>query len=536
MNKKQTVVIMALSLAVMALVLLLSARLWFRVDLSENKSWSISPVSKNISDELPDQVRISYFVSDKLKSLYPFPAEIADIVNEYVSYSSGKISFTERDPSKENLEEKMQELGFPAQRIRSMEKDQTSFINVYSGILIEYEDRMDVIPFVFKTDTLEYDLTSRILALAREKEKLLGVIVGDSTKTLEGEYQYMRQYLTQAGYKLRAIPLDGEIPDAIAGLMVLGGAGVIDDWMLYKIDRYIQLGGKAFFALNSIDIDMSSGARAVPLEDKGLLAMAASYGAALESALSLDRVALPIVTDQSFFPVTYPFYIHVLAENGNAEHPITSRFAGADLYWANPLRIRDAEGVKAEPLFTTSDQAWLKTKDFNLDPRQAYSFTSEADGTRGVKTLAAALSGEFPSYWRGKPKPVREGAAEELPPLPEEAAPSRIVVVGNAGAGFDFSMGNIDFLNNSFAAEQPNLQFLVQCADWLSNDDDILSIRSRAPFTGRLDKIIDEGERLAAYALARIFCVFAMPFLVLSLGVALSVRRRRLAKARKEAE
>jgi ABC-type uncharacterized transport system involved in gliding motility auxiliary subunit len=491
-------------------------------------------VSKNLSNEIPDQVRISYFVSDKLKTLYPFPEEIADIINEYVSYSGGKISFVERDPSKENLEARMQELGFPAQRIRTMEKDQTSFIDVYSGILIEYETRSEALPFVFKTDTIEYDLTSRILALVREKEKLLGVIIGDSAKTFEREYQYMHQYLSQAGYTIRPISPDGEIPDNISLLFVLGGGATLDDWMLYQIDRYIQLGGKAYFALNSTEINLNNGAQAAKSEDKGLLAMVASYGAQTESALVLDRVALPIIVPQSFFPMNYPFYVHVLPENGNAAHPITAKFTGADLYWANPLSLKEVANVEATPLFTTTEFGWLESENLAIDPQQSFLFTAEADATRGEKVLAAALGGTFPAYWRGKPKPLREGFTEELPPLPEEAAPSRVVVVGNAGAGFDFSMGNIDFLNNSFAGEQPNLEFLVQCADWLSNDDEILSIRSRAPFTGKLDRIIDETERLAAYSLSRIFCVFVMPLLVLALAIALMLRRKK--EAAKEIE
>ncbi|MDR2864763.1 MAG: GldG family protein [Spirochaetaceae bacterium] len=541
MNKKQTTIITVLSLVIILLILLISVRLWFRVDMSKNKSWTISRVSKNLALEIPDQVRITYFVSDKLKKLYSFPSEIEDLINEYVSYSGGKINFVERDPSKDNLDQKMQELGFPAQQVRATEKDQASFINVYSGILIEYENRSEALPFVFRMDTLEYDLTSRIRALVREKEKTIGLIIGDALKTVDREYRYMERYLSLAGYKIRSIPIDGMIPENLTGLFVIGGTETLDDWMLYQIDRFIQTGGKIYFALNSVDININYEFSAKEAQDKGILAMLASYGVSVEQTLVLDQSALPIPQPSSMSGglqiislAPYPFYVHILSQNSNPDHPITSRFAGADLYWANPLELNAPENVEAVPLFTTSERAWLETKDFAVDPQQSFLFANEAEQTRGVKILAAALSGKFPSYWKDKPAPVREGSDEDLPAMPEAASEARIVVVGNAGSAFDFSMGNIDFINNNFAGEQPNLEFLAQTADWLGNDDDIISIRNRAPLTGRLDKIIDPEERFAAYALARIFCTVIMPLAVLIFGIGFAYRRKKQSRANKE--
>jgi ABC-type uncharacterized transport system involved in gliding motility auxiliary subunit len=544
MNKKHTIIITALSVAAVLLVLLVSTRLWFRADLSANKSWTISPVSKKLADEIPDQVHITYFISDKLKQLAPFPGEIEDIINEYVSFSHGKISFTGRDPSKENLETRMRELGFPPQEIRTMEKDQASFINVYSGILIEYEDRADTLPFAFRLDTLEYDLTSRILGLIREKEKTIGVIIGDAEKTLEGTgqnagYQFLQQYLGSAGYKTRAITPEELIPDNLTELFVLGGAQTLDDWMLYQIDRYIQTGGKVYFALNATNVEMSYyGVEARKIEDKGLLAMVRSYGVEVESSLVLDESALAMPLPgsnqgggiQIIRLQAYPFYVHVLPQYGNPENPITSRFAGADLYWANPLKINAPKDIEAAPLFTSTEFAWLETDGFVIDPQQSFQFIKEKEATTGVKILAAALSGTFPRYWRDKPKPAREGSGEELPDMPPTASPSRIVVVGNANAAFDFSMGNIDFSNPrgaSIAQEQPNLDFIVQTATWLGNDDDIITIRNRAPLAGRLDAVIDDEERLAAFVFARILCVFITPLIVLAAGIILASRRKK---------
>ena len=61
MNKNQTRIITFLSLTVFLLVLLLSVRLYFRLDLTRNKAYTISEVSKKLYTEISDQVRITYF-------------------------------------------------------------------------------------------------------------------------------------------------------------------------------------------------------------------------------------------------------------------------------------------------------------------------------------------------------------------------------------------------------------------------------------------------------------------------------------------
>lgn len=527
MNKKQTIITTALSLLIIILALLVSGRFWTRLDLTKHKSWTISPVSKKLSDEITDQVKVTYFVTDKLKKLYGFPGEIRDLLEEYVSFSRGKLSFAERDPAKEGLEAKMQELGIPYRQSQFIEKDQATFANVYSGILIEYQGKREVLPFVFRLDTLEYEITDRIRSLVREREKTIGIILGDARNAFNTDngYQGMQNWLAQAGYKTQLVGTDDDIPDTLTGLFVIGGADVFEARELYRIDRYIQSGGKVFFAVSSVRASMDSAFYAEKREDKGLLAMLASYGAAVEPSLVLDASSLAFPGPPSYMGIrvmmSYPFFVRVRPEFANPDHPITSVFRSLDLYWPNPVTLDPPDGVTAAPLFTTTDRAWLQKENFAIDPEAAARFSADAAETQGVYTLAAALAGAFPSFWRDKPAPEGDALAA-MPPLP---SPSRVIVMGNV----DFLIGNVDFVFNEFTQEQPNRQFAVLVADWLSNDDDIISIRNRMPATGMLDKIIDEDERLAAFSLVRLLNTALVPLIVLAAGVVLSSRRKRSA-------
>ena len=90
-------------------------------------------------------------------------------------------------------------------------------------------------------------------------------------------------------------------------------------------------------------------------------------------------------------------------------------------------------------------------------------------------------------------------------------------------------MGNVDFFFNQYTAAQPNFNFAMAAADWLSNDDDIISIRNRIPAAGALDRIIDPEKRVAAFSLIRMINTVCVPLVVLLAGILLGMRRKKAA-------
>jgi ABC-type uncharacterized transport system involved in gliding motility auxiliary subunit len=534
MTKKQTTIITALSIIAFILALMVSGRLWLRFDLTKNKAYTISKVSRNLYKEIPDPVNITYYLSDKLKTVIPSPGEIEDTLREYVSFSRGKIVLAVHDPVKTELSAFVEELGIQARQVQTVERDQASLVTVYSGIVIEYLDKIEVLPWVISTDTLEYDLTSRIRSMVTNTERQIGVIVADSFRQWSEDFSYLNMSLASAGYRIRQIFPGDEIPDNLPALFVLGGAEDLDEWALYRIDRFIQLGGRVLFAVKGIYIDTVYGSiEARHQRDQGLLDMIASYGAIIRPELALDRNALTLQY-QTMTPgggvqyriVRYPLWIGILEENGNAQHPVSSGFSGLDLYWASPLELPPIPNVSAQVLFTSSEEAWLMRDSFFTSPEIMYLMEVEAAETRGTKVLGVALGGIFPSFFGGNSKPVREGS--ELPDMPRGSSPSRIIVIGDT-----------DFATNIINATQAvyNLEFLIRAADWLSSDDDIVGIRNRQPQAGRFDKIQDIERRTSAMRFSQILNVVMIPLLVIISGLAISSQRKkrsRYAQAVKE--
>ena len=527
MTKKQVTIITALSVIAFVLALMVSGHLWLRFDLTKNKAYTISKVSRNLHKEISDPVNITYYLSNKLRTVIPAPGEIEDTLREYVAYSRGKIRLTVRDPLKAGLS-KVDELGLQPMQIQTVEQDNASRVTVYSGIIIEYLDKMDIMPWVISTNTLEYDLTSRIRSLINDRERTLGVIVGDSFRQWKEDFGYLEVTLAEAGYKARLISAGDEIPDNLPALFVLGGVEDMDDWALYRIDRYIQQGGKVFFAVEGVFVDIANGSLEARLyKNQTLLEMISSYGVIIRPELALDRSDLkwpyPTRTQSGVYVFPrYPLWIDVKNDSGNVKHPISSGFTGLDLYWVSPLELTPPPSVEADFLFKSTPQGWSMKNNFYTNPEiPPYLLEMEADETRGVKILGAALSGTFPSFFRGSAKPTREGSEEELPDMPENTRESRIIVVGD-----------VDFATNiiNLTQARKNLDFLLRAADWLASDDDIIGIRSRQPQTGRFDKITDARKRAVVMKIIQIVNVGLIPLLVIIAGLVIASRRRAQAR------
>jgi ABC-type uncharacterized transport system involved in gliding motility auxiliary subunit len=192
----------------------------------------------------------------------------------------------------------------------------------------------------------------------------------------------------------------------------------------------------------------------------------------------------------------------VLEERANPAHPLTARFIGIDLYWPSPLELIPPPGVSGEILFTSTEHAWLQTRDFITNPELISRFEDEAEETRGVQTLGVALYGLFPSAFENG-----------LPGI----KPGRIIVVGNtdfAGPLMQFNRGG-----------ERNLEFLVRAAEWIISDDDLLTIRSRERIPGRLDRITDRDRRDAIMTFSRTVNTIIIPLGVVLFGTFMVWRR-----------
>ncbi len=523
MNRKsREIVLMVLVIVVFILVGMNSSRFFARIDLTKNKEFTISKVSKELFQEIPEEVNITYYVSEKLRQLYVFPERIIDLLNEYAAFSHGKIQVNIIDPAKTGDTTTAQSLGVYPQQIEVIEKNERSVAMVYTGIVIQYLDRHETLPVVSQTDTLEYELTSKIRKVVRNEHKKIGIIVGSSLRTYD-DYNALVSQMS-GDFEVTEIKKGEDIPTDVSAVIVAGDDDM-DNFDVYPIDQYIMAGGKVLFLVDGIKIDMRNNLAASKIDKSSLLDMLASYGVEVKRELVLDKYNKNFRIPRQIFGQTmwqilgkYPEWITISSQFVSKNNPITARFAGLDLYWASPLEWKKKDNLKAEALIKTTPDAWVMKERFLTNPYQAETFAYIGNENKGQYTLGYAITGKFKSYFSNKEIPKREGEKRDWKNTKKEGEETRIIVIGDS-----------DFPSNLFQYTDAlyNLDFVENCTNWLSNDEDLLTIKTRASRDLRLNKIPDMKKRITVALLSQLINVVLVPLLVILYGVYRYISRRK---------
>ncbi len=520
---QETIVVTMVGVALL-LIALNSVRFFARADITENQIYTISSVSQKLFARIPDQVSITYYVSDRLKALTPEVQQIEDILIEYAAHSRGKVKIAFTDPVKAHVEQQMQGLGIVPQQIQVVQQDQQSLATVYSGIVISYLDRTKAIPVIFDTTTLEYDLTSSIQHLMANTQPVLGVVMGDNGKSLNQNYRLLGNVLSQY-YSVRQIQTGETIPPEVSVLFVLGNQN-LDDFDLFPIDQYIMNGGKVLFAVDGVGVDLQRNLAAAAVGESPLLSMIEHYGIKVGQELVLDshNRRIPVQEQQGQIVVQtlhpYPMWVSILQQDVSSTNPITAHFSGLDLLWPSPLTIEKRQGVTVVPLASTSQGSWLMKPPFLTNPAQPGGMKKDAAANPGPFTVAATLAGTFESYFAGKPIPTRDGVTRDWKTVKRKIDSSRMIVVGNT----EFASDLAQYSNSSY-----NMTFLANAASWLSNEDQLLSIRTRASRDLRLDAIQNPAARQFSFFFAELLNIYVIPVAVIIFAFLRMYRRRQRA-------
>lgn len=172
-------------MTVIVLINAVGITLFARIDLTENKIYSISKASQKVVSTLSEPLTINVFFTKKLPApynnteryLHDLLEEYSIYANQYFNYRFYDVSPEEGGISKKAREN--QELAknygiFPIQ-IQVVEKDEIKFKKAYMGLVLIHGDIIEKIPTIISIEGLEYRLTTAIQKLNNKISALLNL-------------------------------------------------------------------------------------------------------------------------------------------------------------------------------------------------------------------------------------------------------------------------------------------------------------------------------------------------------------------------
>lgn len=444
-----------LTAAILVVVNLIGLNIFGRLDLTDDRVYSLSRASKDIVQTLEDPVTITAFFTADLPAQFASNRRfLRDKLDDYRAYGGQNIEYQFIDPGEdEDLRGEAGRLGIPPVQIQVIESDNVQLKNAYMGVAIEYENNRETIPVIQDLSRLEYDLTSAIRRLTREEKPVAAFWTGHGEPDPMQNMQTLQQSLS-TNYEVRvATAADLEGADSPDVLLVIAPTDTIPEADLQALDTYIMNGGRVGFLLNRVAADLQAG-QAVEL-NIGIEPLLANYGIILTPNLIMDEQSSVVTVQrrQGFFNISqqiqYPLF--PVVSRFNSENQMVNRLQELMFYFVSSVDTSAALpiGVTREPLIYSSPQSGLQQGFFMLQPTE-----TSATLSGGPYLLGAAFTGPFPSvYTPGRTSP-----------------PTRLVVVGDG-----------DFVNESIVP--PNggsTQFGLNLVDWLAQDEALLSIRSKS--------------------------------------------------------
>jgi ABC-type uncharacterized transport system involved in gliding motility auxiliary subunit len=340
--------------------------------------------------------------------------------------------------------------------------------------------------------------------------------------------------LLSRSYSLKEINLEGPIPDGIDTLIISGVKENFTDWQLFLIDQFLMKGKSlALFidAFNEIK-PRREGGEFQPTEyrplDTGLEKLLAHYGLKVKKSYLLDencfinreRLELPIY----FAPI-------IKDENIDRGRAFMENIKRLLLVKVAPLEA-DKEKIEKnnlvlKPLFSSSVKSWEMTGRINLTPQTIQPPVD--DSQKQSQPLAYLLEGEFPSYFAGKPIPVKpvkedeEKSANNKDKVKQSAVKVGKNILAKGKPGKIFLIGTSHMLKDNLLDERgqsSNAVFLLNLLDYLNNREDIAVMRSKNQVFNPLK---DTGAFVKTFV--KILNMAGLPALIILLGIITWFRR-----------
>lgn len=478
-----------LLVGILVVVNLLGSYIGGRLDLTPGRAYTLSPATKQLVGSLGDIVTIKVYASDEL------PAEVGlmkrdldDLLGDLRSAGKGKIRVIAKDPAKSpDTQREAQNLGIQPVQFNVVGQSSLQVKEGYLGLAIQYADGNEAIPFVRRTDDLEYRIAAAIRGLTRTRKPRIGLIVAMDDWGREGRTLSAVQEQLARSYEVTPVSLNDftALADTtIRTLIVAGQPDSISFPASQALAAFFERGGSALVMTTGAPIDgVNPRARG---KEPVWNAILKPFGVKVRPDLIYDLSSnqlVPVPGGQGVYQ-PYPFWLR--ARPGSPS-TVTDGVSEVFLPWVSSIDTTGAAPGSVTPLLISSRAGGVAEGDINLDPTRSFPPVDLKTRVVGVSVQA----------------PARDSTAK----------PGRLVLVGN-----------MEFATDRYLGGAPdNGTFALNAIDWLAQDEALISIRSRDRRPPRLlysSKVLQEGVKYAN--------LIAVPVFLAVWGLLrLAARRRR---------
>jgi len=532
---------------------------------------------------LPGKIKIKLFLSSAIETVAPhmgvrnlanIPAEIETIVKKLNQKNYNKLEFEFLNPAQDQdltaLSKKynVMMLSWPA-----LAKGKIAPGKGVIGLVMEYGKNALAVPLMqvirlpiigtqyklTETAEMEANINSNVERLIDINEDI-GYLADHGTLNLAGtppgapgrppaeEPATNFRTLVSQNYSLKSIALkDENIPGSLNCLIIARPREKFSDYELFQIDQFLLQGKSLALVIDRFNEMSPAGQQGmmgqapvfVPL-DTGLEKLLSHYGIRIQQSFVMDENCYRQELPAQFGGGERAIYFAPLIKDRFINHDLDfmkniKRLVALKI---SPLEL-DSERItqnslKTYRLFASSEKSWQMRDRINLNPM----FIKPPESSEELRSypLAYIIEGEFPSYFAGKPLPVREikdeKESEEKPAAEASKSPADIDLsqierqgqfLARGQGGKIWVMASADMLKDNVldaGGRGSNATFILNTIDYLNGREDIAVMRAKVQ---RFNPVEDTLAGTKAFVKAS--NIAGLPVLVVIFGLGVWFRR-----------
>lgn len=433
-------------------------------DSTERKLYSLSDQTHKILGDLDRDVNMFYF--DRKTNFLA----AKDMLVRYENASS-RVKVEYVDPDEDPLKTE-------AMNVRS-----------YGALVLDIGgNRKEV------SAATEEEITNAIITALKGQDKTACVVTGHgeaaSGDTERDGFSNARTAVEDANYGYEDISLaSGSVPGNCTLLIVAGPATGYFEPEIDVLGNYVAGGGRLLLMLNPALPDANGRRRPSSPE---LVALAARWGVAVNDDIVIDQSPIgQLFGGGPLTPMVAEYESHPIVE---VMSNVATLFPASRSVWkADEV----PDGWNVEDLLKTSDSSFA-TSSFETDS-EGVLVRNDAAETPGPINLAVAATFDVPEP--AAEAQDGEGEPETIAAADEEIE-GRVVVIGSSRFAGNYGLGR-----------GGNHDLFLNMLNWLSSDEDLISIRPKDPENTPLD--LSEGQMRSIF----LFSLLLLPMVVIVSGV-----------------
>ena len=539
-------------LFVVGLLNLLAYLFVIRVDMTDDKHYSLSEASIELLRKTEASIDITLFLQGDLNAGFERLQRATKETIEEMSVHSD-IQFSIEDVQSSYSKEEAERMGMRPIVIHEREQDgKTAQTTIYPYALIQYKGKKAVVALLKNTrglsgeenlnasiEQMEFAFMEALSLLLQTETPRIAIIEGhgepDETHTYDLMTALSRYFQVDRG-QISGIDsiVDAHILDDYRAILILAPQTPFSDQERFIIDQYLMRGGSILWAIDGIrlseEVLQQEGFTPIIPLDLGLSEMFFRYGIRINPALVQDIQCLPIPVNVSsdpeqpnLQPMPWTYAPLLLTSQGC---PITRNMGQVMSTFVSPIEaVGGEDGIEKRVLLATSTASCLTATPGKVDLNDMNPNIEQFKYQ--YIPIAVSLEGVFPSAYAHRMMPDGIASDEKIrkqsTPTRQIVIASGSIVINETQKGQILPMGYDRYSGMQFS----NRDMIVNCLLWLTDSEGLINLREKDITLRLLNDKRAHDERLTVQLISTI-----SPIAILALvgGVVMIIRKRKYQK------